>query len=89
MKQIEFFDIPSPCIGVCESGPRGYCRGCYRSREERQYWYQLEDPVKRQIIRACQIRRYRHQLAQKPGTADADTCIQPDLFGDGPDCPIS
>ncbi|MCH8530840.1 MAG: DUF1289 domain-containing protein [Saccharospirillum sp.] len=70
MEQLEFFEIPSPCRGVCISGPRGYCQGCYRSREERQYWHQLEDPVKRQIIRACQIREYRHQLALRRNQVD-------------------
>jgi predicted Fe-S protein YdhL (DUF1289 family) len=41
MQQLEFFAIPSPCIGVCESGPRGYCKGCFRSREERLHWLKI------------------------------------------------
>ncbi|MGL6013979.1 MAG: DUF1289 domain-containing protein, partial [Shewanella oncorhynchi] len=28
MEQLAFFDIPSPCIGVCVTDARGYCNGC-------------------------------------------------------------
>lgn len=80
MKQLEFFDIPSPCIGVCESGPRGYCRGCYRSREERLYWYQIDDSAKREVIRACQIRQYRHQLSRRPSPVEDQPVEQLDLL---------
>lgn len=73
MKQLEFFDIPSPCIDVCESGPRGYCKGCYRSREERQHWHQLDNATKRQIIDACAMRRYRHQLTLRRRADIADS----------------
>ena len=56
-QQLEFFEIPSPCIGVCESGPRGYCKGCYRSREERLYWLKIDDGTRRKVIVACQRRK--------------------------------
>ena len=36
--QLEFFDVPSPCVGVCQSDDKGQCKGCYRKREERQNW---------------------------------------------------
>ena len=65
MKQIEFFDIPSPCIGICQAGPRGYCIGCFRSREERRHWHGLEDDVKRKIIKACASRRQRAERARR------------------------
>lgn len=70
MKQLEFFDIPSPCIGVCESGARGYCRGCFRSRTERQYWFQADDEAKRLIIRACQVRKRRFERARTSPSSD-------------------
>jgi len=60
MQQLEFFDIPSPCIGVCESGPRGYCIGCYRSREERTHWHSIDDRTKRIIVQACNRRKRAH-----------------------------
>ncbi|WP_051207949.1 DUF1289 domain-containing protein [Saccharospirillum impatiens] len=72
MKQLEFFDIPSPCIGVCESGARGYCRGCFRSRAERQYWFQADDEAKRLIIRACQVRKLRFERTQNGQVSDPE-----------------
>lgn len=81
MKQLEFFQIPSPCIGVCESGPRGYCKGCYRSRDERRYWNDCATDVKRKIIIACAQRKKRHLYRKK----DSDTTLPPQqgmLFDD-------
>lgn len=81
MQQLEFFDIPSPCIGVCESGPRGYCRGCLRSRPERQQWHQLDASSKRQVIRNCQIRKLRlARGAALDDDEDAEASIQVPLF---------
>ncbi|MFC3092727.1 DUF1289 domain-containing protein [Alteromonas sediminis] len=55
--QLEMFAVPSPCIGVCQTGERGYCVGCFRSREERLYWLQVDDATKRTIIKACARRK--------------------------------
>ena len=63
MEQLAFFEIPSPCIGVCEANARGYCKGCFRSREERFNWQTYSDPQKREVIRLCQMRRQRAVLA--------------------------
>ncbi|HBD24087.1 MAG TPA: DUF1289 domain-containing protein, partial [Oceanospirillaceae bacterium] len=41
MEQSELFSAPSPCIGVCENSPKGYCKGCMRSRDERFHWHQF------------------------------------------------
>tara|TARA_A200000113_G_scaffold207957_1_gene205928 strand:- start:1384 stop:1662 length:279 start_codon:yes stop_codon:yes gene_type:complete len=62
--QLEFFEIPSPCIGVCESGPKGFCKGCFRSRDERLYWLKVDDATKRQIINVC-VKRKRAFLARQ------------------------
>ena len=45
MEQLEFFEIPSPCIGVCQVNNKGYCKGCFRSRDERVYWHQVDNAV--------------------------------------------
>ncbi|MGS2720775.1 DUF1289 domain-containing protein [Paraglaciecola aestuariivivens] len=66
MKQIEIFDITSPCIGVCQSGPKGYCVGCFRSREERLHWIKLEQDVQSKIIKACAIRKKRAKRKTPP-----------------------
>ncbi|PHM28561.1 DUF1289 domain-containing protein [Xenorhabdus budapestensis] len=58
-EQLEFFVIPSPCKGICESDTRGFCRGCYRSREERFMWMKLSDGQKREVLRLCRDRYLR------------------------------
>lgn len=59
MEQLEFFDIPSPCVGVCEANNRGYCKGCLRSRDERLHWLSFDAEKKRHVIRLCQQRKAR------------------------------
>lgn len=82
MKQIEFFDIPSPCIGVCESGPKGYCLGCFRSRDERVHWHNLDDDVKKQIIKACVLRKRRAKRAKMRKLNPEENPDQFSLFDD-------
>lgn len=65
MKQLEFFTIQSPCIGVCESGPNGFCLGCFRSRDERRYWNECPSEVKHKIVVACGKRKRRHEVKQR------------------------
>ncbi|TFT37564.1 DUF1289 domain-containing protein [Proteus mirabilis] len=55
-EQLEFFDIPSPCIGRCESNLQGYCIGCYRSRQERFSWSTMSQQEKRNVLRLCRQR---------------------------------
>lgn len=71
MEQIEIFEIPSPCKGICLVNNRGYCKGCYRSREERFAWNTLTDQQKRKVIALCQ-QRYRRYLASKKKSSDED-----------------
>ncbi|PAX99141.1 DUF1289 domain-containing protein [Pseudoalteromonas sp. HM-SA03] len=64
MEQIEIFEIPSPCKGICQVNNRGYCKGCYRSREERFEWNNLNNEQKRKVISLCQ-QRYKRYLQRK------------------------
>ncbi len=80
MKQIEIFEIDSPCIGVCQSGPKGYCLGCHRSREERVHWNQLEQDVKSKIIKACGMRKKRAELKKRNLAPLASDNSQIDIF---------
>ena len=75
MQQLEFFDITSPCIGVCQSGKNGYCLGCFRSRDERLHWVNLDVEVKSKIVRACGVRKKRAMLtkAEKPANKHRPT----------------
>jgi predicted Fe-S protein YdhL (DUF1289 family) len=77
-QQLEFFDIPSPCRGICQADERGFCRGCQRSREERFGWMQMTDAQKRDVLRLCRQRYLRMQRAQKQ--PDDPPPEQPSLF---------
>lgn len=82
--QLEFFEIPSPCIGICEVNNRGFCKGCFRSRDERLYWLELTTEQKRAVVRLCQSRRLRvmrarQEALQRPGSTD-DQTGQQELF---------
>lgn len=59
--QLEFFDIPSPCIGTCESDNKGHCLGCMRSRDERQNWKEFSNNEKQKVIKRCIQRKKRKQ----------------------------
>ncbi len=63
MEQLEFFDVPSPCIRVCQTDSRGYCLGCFRSRDERFQWQQLSQSKKVDVIRLCKQRKRRYRYA--------------------------
>lgn len=82
--QLEFFEIPSPCIGVCEVNNKGFCKGCFRSRQERLYWLELSSEQKREVVRACQSRRARvmraRQEAMQKQQGGEEQIGQADLF---------
>ncbi|ALU45013.1 DUF1289 domain-containing protein [Pseudoalteromonas rubra] len=71
MEQIEIFEIPSPCRGICEVNNRGYCKGCFRSREERFHWHALSEQQKRKVIELC-AQRQKRVMAAKKRSAEAE-----------------
>ncbi len=84
MQQLEFFEIPSPCIGVCEANNKGYCKGCFRSREERLCWLKLSEADKRQVVHLCVQRKARvlkaKEAALQAGLPMDDAPEQSDMF---------
>lgn len=84
MQQLEFFEILSPCIGVCEANNKGYCKGCFRSRDERLYWLKFSEADKRHVVRLCQQRKARvlkaKEAALHAATPIADEPEQPSMF---------
>lgn len=64
MEQPDFFAIPSPCVGLCRINGKGYCLGCFRSREERLYWLKMTDGQKHQVMRLIALRRRKIQIAR-------------------------
>ena len=79
MEQLEFFNIPSPCIGVCTANSNGYCKGCFRSRDERIYWDKLSNIDRRKVARLCVIRR-RKALANLNNPNENNKLNNGDLF---------
>ncbi|TCV99752.1 DUF1289 domain-containing protein [Biostraticola tofi] len=79
-EQLEFFAIPSPCRGICQSDARGYCIGCLRSREERFNWMKFSDAQKRDVIRLCRQRALRQTRNQESRQDPLQAGDQPGLF---------
>lgn len=77
-EQLEFFPVPSPCRGICQSDDRGYCRGCMRSRDERFNWMTFSDAQKRDVLRLCRLRFQRLRRAGKDDSPAEPE--QPSLF---------
>lgn len=79
--QLEFFDVPSPCIGICQSDDKGLCIGCFRSREERQTWIHLTSDDKQKVIKRCKQRKKRKETGVKQKTQEqVVNIIQPSLL---------
>jgi len=77
-EQLEFFPVQSPCRGICQSDERGFCRGCFRSREERFHWQTMSDVQKQDVLRLCRQRLLRKLRANKPQVEEEPQ--QPSLF---------
>nr|WP_219634677.1 DUF1289 domain-containing protein [Pectobacterium odoriferum] len=77
-EQLELFVVPNPCRGVCQTDEGGYCRGCFRSRNERFSWGQMSDAQKQDVLRLCRQRMKRSQRSEKPDTPAESR--QPSLF---------
>ncbi|MDT3591662.1 DUF1289 domain-containing protein [Cronobacter sakazakii] len=77
-EQLEFFPVPSPCRGICQSDERGYCRGCMRSRDERFNWQKMSDSQKQEVLRLCRQRMLRKLRATRPDPDEEPQ--QPSLF---------
>ena len=57
--QLEFFDVPSPCVSVCETDVKGLCLGCFRNRDERLNWNSFTSDDKQKVIKRCKQRKKR------------------------------
>ncbi len=48
---IEKNEVQSPCISVCSMNEKtGFCHGCYRSMDEIQKWWDLNNLQKQAIL---------------------------------------
>jgi predicted Fe-S protein YdhL (DUF1289 family) len=84
--QLEFFDVPSPCIGMCQSDDKGHCLGCMRSRNERQDWKDFNNDEKKKVIKRCLQRKKRNKNQLNPKhektviTLELEADMQPSLL---------
>ena len=79
--QLEFFDVPSPCIGICQSDDKGQCLGCFRTRDERQTWTALTSDDKQKVIKRCVQRKKRKDGKIKAKVIEqAIDVVQPSLL---------
>jgi hypothetical protein len=90
-KQLSLFDVPNPCVGVCQSDNKGYCLGCKRTRDERIHWLEYDANEKQKVIKRCLQRKKRAEqkemLDSSSATKSIDqspttllTVVQPSLF---------
>jgi uncharacterized protein len=50
-------EIQSPCIGVCSiDDSTGLCQGCYRTMDEIQGWWDLDNTQKQAVINVASER---------------------------------
>jgi len=63
--QLEFFDVPSPCVGICQADEKGHCLGCMRSRNERLEWKTFNNDEKQKVIKRCIQRKKRKKNQHK------------------------
>ncbi len=79
--QLDFFDVPSPCRGVCKSDDRGYCQGCFRTRQERFGWLEFSNMEKQRIIKLCLQREKRRNAPKKAVPVEPEPVqVQPSLL---------
>ena len=44
-------EVQSPCIGVCAiDDTTGLCQGCFRTFDEIQYWWDLDNVQKKSVV---------------------------------------
>ena len=50
-------EVQSPCIGVCAiDETNGFCQGCYRTIEEIQAWWDIDDVARLEIVEKASMR---------------------------------
>jgi predicted Fe-S protein YdhL (DUF1289 family) len=77
--QLEFFDVPSPCIGLCQSDDKGQCIGCLRTRTERQTWINLNSDDKQKVIKRCKQRKKRKDKAVNKKELEQEQVFEPQV----------
>ncbi|OUS40435.1 hypothetical protein A9R00_06050 [Oleispira antarctica] len=85
--QGEFFHTPNPCRSICTVNNKGFCKGCFRSREERFHWNEFTEYQKHLVVQLCYSREKRVEAARRKkllieAQNKAQQKAQFDLFGE-------
>ncbi|MFT4763981.1 MAG: putative Fe-S protein YdhL (DUF1289 family) [Oleispira sp.] len=85
--QGEFFQTPNPCRSICTVNNKGFCKGCFRSREERFHWNEFTEYQKHLVVQICHVREKRIEAARRKkrlqeAQAQEQQKAQFDLFGE-------
>lgn len=82
--QGQLFHTDNPCRSICAVNTKGFCKGCYRSREERFHWHEFTEYQKHLVVQMCQVREKRVEAArrkkQQEEHTNAQQAAQFDLF---------
>jgi predicted Fe-S protein YdhL (DUF1289 family) len=53
----ELAEVKSPCVGVCAMDDlTNFCQGCYRTLEEIQQWWDLDNVQKKIVVEVASQR---------------------------------
>ena len=85
--QGQLFHTPNPCKSICTVNNKGFCKGCYRSRDERFHWNEFTEYQKHLVVQLCQVREKRVTAAKRKKLLQeaqnrAQQKAQFDLFGE-------
>ncbi|MFT4776171.1 MAG: putative Fe-S protein YdhL (DUF1289 family) [Oleispira sp.] len=85
--QGEFFHTPNPCRSICTVNNKGFCKGCFRSREERFHWNEFSEYQKHLVVQVCYGREKKVEAARRKkmlqeAQAKKQQKAQFDLFGE-------
>lgn len=63
--QGQLFHTPNPCRSICTVNNKGFCKGCFRSREERFHWNEFTEYQKHLVVQLCHVREKRIEAARR------------------------
>lgn len=63
--QGQLFHTPNPCRSICTVNNKGFCKGCFRSREERFHWNEFTEYQKHLVVQLCYVREKRIEAARR------------------------
>lgn len=63
--QGQLFHTPNPCRSICAVNNKGFCKGCFRSREERFHWNEFTEYQKHLVVQLCHVREKRIEAARR------------------------